>query len=47
MLSKQIRLKYGELPSWAANKIEHADTEQLENWAERILTAESLEALLE
>lgn len=47
LLSKQIRLKYGEFPSWAAHKIEQADTEQLENWAERILTAESLDVLLE
>jgi len=47
LLTKQIRLKYGELPNWAELKLQQVDTEQLEHWAERIFTAENLESLLE
>ena len=47
LLTKQIRLKYGELPNWAELKLQQADTEQLEHWAERIFTAGNLESLLE
>ncbi|MDO9240871.1 MAG: hypothetical protein Q7U30_12690 [Methylicorpusculum sp.] len=46
LLSKQAFLKYGELPDWAVQNMEQADLQQLENWAERILTAESLDALM-
>ena len=46
LLTRQITLKFGELPTWAQERLEHATTDQLEAWAERILSAESLEALL-
>ena len=47
LVSRLIRLKYGDFPAWAALKLDQADTAQLEYWAEHILTAESIEALLE
>ncbi|WP_163560293.1 DUF4351 domain-containing protein [Halomonas sp. NO4] len=47
LLAKQMSLKFGDLPAWAQDRIETASTEQLEAWAERILTADSLEALLD
>jgi uncharacterized protein DUF4351 len=47
LVSRLIRLKYGDLPAWAVLKLDQADTNQLEYWAEHILTAESIEALLE
>ena len=47
LVSRLIRVKYGDLPAWAVLKLDQADTAQLEYWAEHILTAESIEALLE
>lgn len=47
LLSKLVRLKYGDLPEWAEGKIQQADTEQLEQWAERILSAETIEQLFD
>ncbi|MCE9662550.1 DUF4351 domain-containing protein [Halomonas sp. M5N1S17] len=46
LLTRQITLKFGELPAWARERLERATTDQLEAWAERILSADSLEALL-
>ncbi|MDP2177469.1 MAG: hypothetical protein Q8K19_03050 [Methylicorpusculum sp.] len=46
LLSKQAFLKYGELPDLAVQNMEQSDLQQLEIWAERILTAESLDALM-
>lgn len=45
LVSRLIRLKYGDFPAWAVLKLDQADTAQLEYWAEHILTAESIEAL--
>ncbi|XUO84685.1 DUF4351 domain-containing protein [Halomonas sp. KM007] len=47
MLRKLLMLKFGELPSWADTQIEAASIEQLENWMEGILSANTLEALIE
>jgi|GEM_PF-6108275 len=46
-ISKQICLKYGDLPASVQLKIEQADTEQLEHWVERIFIVESVGVLLE
>ena len=46
LLIRLSQLKYGELPDWAVQNMEQADLQQLENWAERILTAESLDTLM-
>ncbi len=46
VLQRQLRLKFGELPEWALQRLQSASVEQLDSYAERILTAESLEATL-
>ncbi|MFO0982508.1 MAG: Rpn family recombination-promoting nuclease/putative transposase [Planctomycetota bacterium] len=42
MLDKQLRRKFGDLPP-ARDSLEHATPQQLDLWAERILTAQRLE----
>ncbi|MFO0982509.1 MAG: DUF4351 domain-containing protein [Planctomycetota bacterium] len=43
MLDKQLRRKFGDLPPAARDSLEHATPQQLDLWAERILTAQRLE----
>jgi len=45
-LRKLITLKFGELPTWADERLTQASDAQLDVWVARILTADSLEALL-
>lgn len=45
VLSRQLRKRFGELPDWVPAQLSQASTEQLECWAEELLTAESLESL--
>lgn len=45
-LLKLSKLKFGEVPDWAVQKILEADKAQLDGWVERILPADSLESLL-
>jgi len=47
VLLRQLTLKYGELPDWARERIEAADSETLLVWLDRVLTADSLEAVLD
>lgn len=44
-LTKQIQLKFGELPTWVEEKINQADKTQLDQWVERILFVDTLEQL--
>ncbi|WP_431066293.1 DUF4351 domain-containing protein [Methylotuvimicrobium sp.] len=44
-LTKQLQLKFGELPAWAEEKINQADKTQLDQWVERILFVDTLEQL--
>jgi hypothetical protein len=45
MQSPWLRMKFGSLPSAMDERISVATTEQLETWADRVLTAESLAAV--
>lgn len=45
LLTKQMRMKFGELPEWAKERLDSASPEQLDTWGERILTANTLEEL--
>ncbi|MBB1073111.1 DUF2887 domain-containing protein [Rhodoferax sp. 4810] len=45
ILTKQLRRRFGDLPNWAMTRLEQANTEQLEVWAEQIFDAESVAAL--
>ena len=46
ILSKQLRRRFGELPDWAVARLQGADAEQLEAWAERIFDARDVADLL-
>ncbi|WP_017429377.1 Rpn family recombination-promoting nuclease/putative transposase [Vreelandella jeotgali] len=44
-LRKLIKLKFGEPPAWADEKIKQANADQLDDWTGNTLTAETLEAV--
>ena len=46
LLRKMIEIKFGALPEWAELVLQSADSQLIDLWAESILTADSLEALL-
>ena len=43
ILFRQLTRRFGELPQWARERLENAAPEQLETWADQVLTAECLE----
>ena len=45
ILTKQIRLRFRDVPPDCAARIEAASKAELERWLERILTAETLDEL--
>ena len=45
VLRKQLGLKFGDLPDWAAQRLEQGTPEQLEHWSATILIANSLDEL--
>ncbi|MGM0785810.1 MAG: Rpn family recombination-promoting nuclease/putative transposase, partial [Pseudomonadota bacterium] len=47
LLQRLLRKRFGELPEWAMQKLEAAEADQLEAWADEVLVADSLEELLE
>ncbi|TCO73744.1 Rpn family recombination-promoting nuclease/putative transposase [Chromatocurvus halotolerans] len=46
VLQRQLARRFGELPDWAAKRLETASAEQLEAWADEILVTASVEELL-
>ncbi len=46
VLERLLIQRFGPLPPWALEKLHAAGVERLERWADRLLEAESLEALL-
>lgn len=46
VLLKLLRLKFGSLPESAEEKVRQASLEELDRWAERVLSAQSLEETL-
>jgi flagellar biosynthesis/type III secretory pathway protein FliH len=46
LLQRMLTQYFGVLPDWARDKLESANSQQLEAWADRIFTAKSLEDLL-
>jgi predicted transposase YdaD len=46
LVLKQLRLRFGELPDAAVSRIQAAELQELELWAERIVTASRLEDVL-
>jgi hypothetical protein len=47
LLIKMLELKYGPLPSWAQDKIAQADANAIEQWAAKLLSAQTLEAVFD
>lgn len=47
LLRRQLRQRFGELPEWVWPRLQRADSAQLEQWSERILSADNLEALFD
>jgi hypothetical protein len=45
ILRRQLTRRFGPLPDWAEAKLSESSTDQLEHWADRILDAESLDAV--
>jgi hypothetical protein len=43
VLKKQLRKRFGDLPSWAEDKLVKASSDKLESWAEAVLDAKTLE----
>lgn len=46
ILTRQLRRRFGDLPEWALERLNQADPEQMEDWAERIFDAADLAQLL-
>jgi predicted transposase YdaD len=43
LLEKILTRRFGPLPDWAKHRLASASSEQLEQWAERVLEAKSLQ----
>ena len=46
MLRGQLATKFGRLPKWVDERLEEATSVQIERWAKKILTADTLEGVL-
>lgn len=44
-LRKQVTLKFGDIPAWADKRLEQASEDELDVWAEKIMTADTLETV--
>ncbi|MBF0585274.1 MAG: DUF4351 domain-containing protein [Magnetococcales bacterium] len=45
MLTRQLQRRFGNLPTWASEKISNADLSALEEWGLRILDATTIESV--
>jgi len=45
LVTRQLTRRFGPLPDWATARLQAADASQLEQWADRVLDAPSLEAV--
>jgi predicted transposase YdaD len=43
LLRRQLQKRFGLLPAWAEERIEHAEAASLESWGLRVLDASTLE----
>ena len=46
LLRKLLEHRFGTLPAWASDKLNSAAEQDLESWAEAVLSAPSLETVL-
>ena len=47
LLKRQLTHRFGDLPTWAEERLTQASTDQLEQWAEKILDAQTLQEIFE
>jgi hypothetical protein len=47
LLKKQLERRFGTLPTWASDKLNSAAEQDLESWAEAVLTAPTLDAVFD
>lgn len=47
LLQWMLTRRFGQLPNWAQKRLLQANSEQLEQWADRLLDAQTLEAVFE
>ncbi|MGE4126391.1 MAG: hypothetical protein AB7E59_14205 [Pusillimonas sp.] len=47
MLHAQLQQKFGDLPDWVNQRLQHADTAVLQHWVVRIIHAQSLHDVFE
>jgi len=47
MLHAQLQQKFGDLPDWVSQRLQHADTAVLQHWVVRFVHAQSLHDVLE
>jgi hypothetical protein len=45
LLTRLLERRFSTLPSWVAERVGSADTRQLEDWMERLLEADGLDAV--
>jgi hypothetical protein len=45
LLLRQLGKRFGELPTWVAQRMREADLEQLDRWGEQLMDAQTLEAV--
>lgn len=45
LLQRMLTRRFGEIPDWAQKRLLQAGPEQLEQWADRLLDASTLDAL--
>ncbi|MEO5334358.1 MAG: DUF4351 domain-containing protein [Magnetococcus sp. YQC-5] len=43
MLMRQLQRRFGEVPAWASEKLDKAESPALEEWGLRLLDAQSLD----
>ncbi len=47
LLRRQLARRFGALPAWASDKLNSAEEQDLESWAEAVLTAPTLDAVFD
>jgi hypothetical protein len=45
LLREQLRVKFGSLPKWVQGRLSKATPAQVERWARRVLTADTIEGV--
>lgn len=46
-LQEVLAARFGELPPWVQRRLEEASPQQLEDWSQRLLDSDGLEAMFE